>query len=126
MDRFTFPAFTNVWVVLSIFTAEVVLFHLLLVFWLKIGKRGWKIVDYIWLSLAVVGNIRSRRSGSPPRRNRHGGKFKSANPNILLSSFLSLINTARRDRFAGHLYGASSGRLPPFQRAQKEYDSVCH
>ena len=44
MDRFTFPTFTNVWVVLSIFAAEVVLFHLLLVFWLKIGKRGWKIV----------------------------------------------------------------------------------
>jgi len=52
MDRFTFPAFTNVWVVLPIFAAEVVLFHLFLVLWLKIGKRAWKIVYYIWLSLA--------------------------------------------------------------------------
>ena len=50
-----FRRFTNVWVVLSIFAAEVVLFHLLLVLWLKIGKRGWKIVDYIWLSLAALG-----------------------------------------------------------------------
>ena len=55
MAKFTFPAFTNVWVVSSIFVAKLIFLHAVLVFWLKLGKCAWKIVDYIWLSLAALG-----------------------------------------------------------------------
>ena len=83
MGRFTFPTFTNVWVVLSVCAAEAVLFHLLLVLWLKIGKRAWKIVDYIWLSLAALGIFGAAGQARQLVATNTVARVKSANPNIL-------------------------------------------
>jgi hypothetical protein len=37
------------------FLALLVLMHLILVLWLKLGDLGWKRVDYAWLALAALG-----------------------------------------------------------------------
>jgi len=47
--RLGFPLASSASAVLFVFIGAVVFFHLLfLVVW-KLGSRGWKIVDYIWL-----------------------------------------------------------------------------
>ena len=42
---------------LLVFVGAWLLFYLLLVRWLRLGKVGWKRTDYFWLSLAAVGLI---------------------------------------------------------------------
>jgi hypothetical protein len=126
MDRFTFPAFTSVWVVLSIIAAEVVLFHLLLVFWLKIGKRAWKIVDYIWLRLAAlrIFGAAGQARQLVATKTVASSSQRTQIPYMQLLSFVDqysqegpVCRTSVRSQFS-----------PPsaqFQRAQRDYDSVC-
>jgi hypothetical protein len=127
MDRFTFPTFTSVWVVLSIFAAEVVLFHLLLVFWLKIGKRAWKIVDYIWLSLAALG-IFGAAGQARQLVATNTGASSSQRTQIFYMQLLSFVDQYSHEGPVCRAFVRSQFSPPPaqFQRAQKDYDSVCH
>lgn len=45
------PPTTHLAVVLSAFGFALVIFDLVLVRWLKLGKVAWKRVDYLWLDL---------------------------------------------------------------------------
>jgi hypothetical protein len=42
-----FPLQTKLWPLIAFFVALLIGFHLVLVFWLKLGKVAWKRVDYI-------------------------------------------------------------------------------
>src|SRR5712664_1622020 len=126
MGRFTFPTFTNVWGSLVHLCSRSR--SLSPTFGLMAENRQASMEDcrlYLAESRGV-GNIRSSRSGSPTRRNQHGGKGQVSEPKYpTCSSFLSLINTARRGRFAEHLYGASSRRIPLNFRGLKKTTIQC-
>jgi hypothetical protein len=41
--------------IFGVFLLLLVLMHLVLVFWMKLGEVAWKLVDYVWLFTAVLG-----------------------------------------------------------------------
>ena len=41
--------------IFGVFLLSLVAFHLVLVYWLKLGKTAWKRVDYIWLAVGALG-----------------------------------------------------------------------
>ena len=49
------PASANLYVVLSVFIFFLVIFHLILVRWIKLSSKAWKKVDYVWLGFAALG-----------------------------------------------------------------------
>lgn len=46
---------SNFWIVILLFVVLSAISHLVLINWLKIGKIGWKRIDYIWLAAAALG-----------------------------------------------------------------------
>lgn len=127
MGRFSFPAFTNVWIVLSIFAAEVIFFHLVLVFWLKLGKRAWKIVDYVWLGFAALGIF----GAAGQARQLVANNMTSTLNQQAQISYMQLVSLVARYSNEGAVcrtFVRSQYSPPPteFERIQKDYDSVCH
>jgi hypothetical protein len=59
------PAFlkvaTNFWALCLLLLFLIAVFHLLFVRVFKFGKRAWKIVDYVWLSMAALGLLAAAR-----------------------------------------------------------------
>jgi hypothetical protein len=127
MDRSTSPAFTNVWVVLSIFAAEVVLFHLLLVFWLKIGKRAWKIVDYVWLGFAALGIFGAAGQARQLVANNMTSTLNQQ-AQVSYMQLVSFVGQYSNEGAVCRTFVRSQYSPPPaeFERIQKDYDSVCH
>jgi hypothetical protein len=127
MEKFTFPVFTNIWVVLSIFAAEVLLFHLVLVFWLKLNKRAWKIVDYIWLSLAALGIL---GAAGQARQLFATNTVASSSQRTQISymQLLSFVDQFSQEGAVCRTFVRSQFSPPPaeFLKAQKDYDLVCH
>jgi hypothetical protein len=127
MGKFTFPVFTNVWIILSIFAAEVLFFHLVLVFWLKLGKRAWKIVDYVWLSLAALGIL---GAAGQARQLFATNTVASSSQRTQISymQLLSFVDQFSQEGAVCRTFVRSQFSPPPaeFLRAQKDYDSVCH
>jgi hypothetical protein len=66
-DLYKIPSFLSGTVLTLILVLALLLFHWLLVFpwpmnrigWNPLGKRGWKIVDYIWLSVGAIALVGS-------------------------------------------------------------------
>lgn len=54
---FELPAVVSIRVVFAIFLVALVLCHMLFLFVFPLQKRGWKLVDYAWLSVTAVGLI---------------------------------------------------------------------
>jgi len=52
-----FPWFTSVSINLVIFFVTLALFHLSFIRIYPLSKKGWKYVDYVWLSLGTIGLI---------------------------------------------------------------------
>ena len=51
----TLPTSANLETVLAVFFGLLVIFDIVLVRYLKLGKKAWKRVDYIWLIFAAMG-----------------------------------------------------------------------
>jgi hypothetical protein len=51
------PASANLTIVFAVFIAALILFYLVLVRWIGLGKIGWKYIDYIWLSFGALGLV---------------------------------------------------------------------
>ena len=54
-NEFDLPWVANKWYVFLIFSVALLVFHWALVFRWPLGKTAWKKVDYVWLSLALLG-----------------------------------------------------------------------
>lgn len=57
LDDLTLPWFTSTLWILGVFLLTLAGFHLVFVRWWPLDKVGWKKVDYLWLSLVVLGLI---------------------------------------------------------------------
>src|SRR5690242_13770557 len=56
MDKdFSFPILSNPVAMLATLAIFVIVFHVVLIKLWPLRKKGWKIVDYIWLGVAVLG-----------------------------------------------------------------------
>lgn len=122
-----YPAAASYEWVAGVFFLSLVLFHGVMVHWLKISKRGWSIVDYFWVSLTALGLIGTV------------GQVRQT---------IAVVVAQRFDRLAPIVYDPARFYLdwykvgngpacrtfvrsewsPPkeqFDRIQKEYDSVC-
>lgn len=57
MDQVYFPPASNIMIVFGCFVVLLIFLDLLLVRWLKLSKKAWKQVDYIWLFFATIGLV---------------------------------------------------------------------
>jgi hypothetical protein len=122
-----FPPFTNVWTVLTIFGGELLIFHLLLVIWLRLGKRAWKVVDYFWLAFAALGLF---GPAGQARQLVASNMISTSNWKTQISymQVLSFVDEFSNEGPACRTFVRSQHSPPPdeFQRTQKDFDSVCH
>lgn len=119
--------FTNVSTVLTIFAIEILLFHLVLVVWLRLGKRAWKIVDYIWLGFAALGIL----GAAGQARQLVANNMTSTSKQRAQISYMELVSVVGRysnDGAVCRTFVRGQYSPPPaeFERIQKDYDSVCH
>ena len=56
-ELFRLPPLPNIWVVLLVLVAALVIFHVLFLKLFRLPEVWWKKVDYIWLSMTVLGLI---------------------------------------------------------------------
>jgi len=63
------PDFTNIKTDLITFVILTAFFHALFIWIYKLGKIGWKLVDYVWLALAVVGAFGTIAESAKARMN---------------------------------------------------------
>ena len=101
----------------GLFALALIVFHLILVKWLPLSKQDWKKVDYVWVSLALLGVMGG--VGSARR------EFAS-NENSIAKSRLEFAETQVQERLA---FGHSSAICRKFVRTeysppQEEYDRI--
>lgn len=122
-----FPAGAKLGTVLLVFCISLILFHAVLVYWVKIGKIGWKIVDYVWVSMAALGLIGSVGQVRQLMATNFARRFDQMSP----LEYDQLRYTM--ERYKAGAGGACrtfvrSDWSPPkeeFERMQREYDAVC-
>jgi hypothetical protein len=126
MDLHTPGLLTNAWAVFVIFLALLLAMHLLLIYGCKLGKIGWKRVDYIWLGFAVLGLIgaaeQSRQTSAINLLNtatqRVQSRFERAEYWVKINNGSSyLCRKFERSEFPLP--------LEEFDRTQREFDSAC-
>jgi len=133
-DLFRIPSFLSGTSLAVTFLSTLLIFHWLLVFcwpinklgWTPLSKRGWKIVDYIWL---VVGSIALTGTVFQARQVLAMGMLPT------LESFVSIsVDEAKyysSPKFYEWLLCRSfvrSAFSPPeqeFKRVQEEFDNAC-
>ncbi len=122
-----YPAAASYGWVVGVFFLSLALFHGIMVYWLKIGKRGWKIVDYIWVSLAglgligTVGQVRQTMAVVVSQR------FDQLAP-IVYDPARFFLDWYKEGNGPACRTFVPSEWSPPkeqFDRTQKEYDRVC-
>lgn len=63
MSDLPLPWFTNFGWILAIFVASLACFHLVFIYAHTLGSVAWKRVDYVWLSMALLGMLGAVGSG---------------------------------------------------------------
>ena len=126
MSDYHLPFFTNIWTMMAVFTALLFVMHVVLVYWLKLGKVAWKRVDYVWLGFTVLGLI----GASAQARQVMASNFLLASQDRVESSFSLArywIDSYNGASYICRKFVRSQYSPPPeeFERLQKEYDVAC-
>ncbi len=122
-----FPATASVGFLLKSFAIALVLFHILLVWGFKVGKLGWKIVDYIWLSttvLALIGSAGQVRVMVAEGRVAMSRQRADAMYNIF-RSVLEAAATSPGYVCRQFVLSETSPPLERFNAIQREFDETC-
>ena len=119
------PISTNLGWVFMVFVGSLVAFHLMFVWPRNLTKRGWKVIDYVWLGTALLGVIGSVGVG---RQAIAQNLLTTAH--ALVESFASEIESALRFGTSGAICRrfVLSEFSPPqaeFDRIQREFDAQC-
>ena len=122
----SFPPFANTMTVLIIFAAELVILHLILVVWFRLGKVAWKAVDYVWLGFAAFGLIGAAGQARQLIANNIAGLAQQQvqGAYALFRSSLDLYSS-EGPVCRTFVRSAYSPPREEFDRAQKDYDAVC-
>ena len=125
MDYLELPLLTSTVFILVTFLVVLVVSYLILVRWVSLSKITWNKIDYIWLSLALLGIVGAVESN---RQNIAANMATMAKPvvefcaNDVERRIASGQSTAVCRKFV-----RSEFSPPPdvFDRNQKEYDEQC-
>jgi hypothetical protein len=125
VDDLVLPRVTSAAWVLGTFVVALAAFHLVLVLWRPLSIVAWKKVDYVWLSLALLGIVFG--AGAARRE-------VAANMASTAKSRLEFAVTQVEDRLAFgrgpavcRKFVRSEFSPPPqeFDRMQREFDAEC-
>ncbi len=121
-----FPPFTHTWLVLLLFVVALLLFHAVLVAWLRLGSLAWKIVDYVWLSLGLIGLI----GATAQARHAIANGSVSIMRERALTAYLpakSLVRIYANEGAVCRKFVRSDFSPPPnqFDQIQLDFDAVC-
>jgi hypothetical protein len=123
----SFPLLTNASAVFIIFIIAIVCLHAVLVFWLKLGKRAWKAIDYVWLGFAALGLIGAAgQARQELAQNRIS--FSESRADGMYSLAKSLADSYSKDPGAvcrKFIRGQYSPPEAELDRTQHEYDLAC-
>ncbi len=126
MDDLELPWVTSTTWILGTFALALVIFQLVLVRWIPLSKVAWKKVDYVWLSLAMLGII----GGVGAARQQIAINFIS-----LAESRITFAEEQIKERLEFgrgpaicRTFVRSEFSPPPeeFNRIQREYDEQCN
>jgi len=124
---FFLPASAKLGSVIGAFAFFLVVFDLVLVRWLKLGKVAWKRVDYVWLGFAAFGLIGSVAQVRISSASAQLGLFEQR-ATTAFNDAKSLVDFyATKPGVICRTFVRSEHSAPPdqFQRMQHEYDVAC-
>lgn len=118
-----FPITADPTWLLSTFAVALLLFDLILVRWLRLGRKAWKRVDYMWLAVSAVGLLGTatdvRRMMASSQMGYANG-YKASAYGLLLDEVGTLGSIAVCRPFTRSEWSPSN-----LDEIQREYDSVC-
>ena len=125
MDDFYLPAITNFMFVFALFAASLVILHGLLVYPRNLSKRGWKFVDYIWLTFGWIGLIGSIANSRMLVSKAYSESIKIRVDNSK-ADVLSIIQFGHGPAICRQFIPNDFfPRDESFDRLQKEFDEEC-
>jgi hypothetical protein len=119
------PVWTSLGWLFTVFGGSLLAFHLMLVWPRNLTKRGWKVVDYFWLGVGLLGVIGSAGVG---RQVIAENLLSTARGRV--DFFASQVESALRFGTSGAICRrfARTEFSPPqaeFDRLQREFDDQC-
>ncbi len=122
-DETWYPLGARAWYVLAIFAAALLLMHVVLVFWLRIGKLAWKRADYFWLGATVLSLVGAaaevRRSIATAdlrnRSERRDWAWKHVVDEVRFMTGPAVCSPFTKSEWSP----------PTFDDTQRQYDVVC-
>jgi hypothetical protein len=123
-----FPSGSNLYVVFGVFAFLLVVFHWVLVRWLRLSSADWKIVDYVWLGFAALGlfsaagQVRTLAATAQLSMLRDRTAYQSSDLQRLITSLQK-----RNGNVCGRTFIPSEGSPPPekLNIAEREYNLTC-
>jgi hypothetical protein len=120
---FEIPLFGKpIWLV-GVFLVSLALFHIVLIYWLKLTKRQWKQIDYVWISIGVLGLFGSGIS----LRRALAAEYLEIAQTRLAAKHQGLTARVRglSDSRVCRTFGRSESSAAVFDETQTEFDQVC-
>lgn len=125
MTDYEFPWFTSIGWIFGLFAASLVVLHVVLIRVLKFDKLNWKQVDYVWVSLAMIGifaNVEQLRSTTARNHaniatSRAEASFGLVRESVRFGTSGGVCRTFVRSEF--------SPPEPEMAKIQREFDAQC-
>jgi hypothetical protein len=118
-----FPVTASLTWVLVVFGTCLLVFHVAFVWLWRLGRTGWRVVDYVWLTIAVLGLL----AGVAEVRRMFAVAQIEGQRSLMLSRYGDL---RREVRFLSgdvvcRRFVRSEYSPPTFDADQQEYNAVC-
>jgi hypothetical protein len=113
----TFPWTASFTIIFAVFVVCLLAFDIVLVRWFKLGKQGWKRIDYVWLGFGALGLIGAVSQARMYAADDQLGLYQ-ARAATMFHAFRELV--AMNSKSQGAACDRSTGT-----RAGDEYKKVC-
>lgn len=125
-EYFEIPVAATLTFAVGVFLGALLSFHLLFVVWFRIGKLGWKIVDYFWLGFAALGLIGASGQATRLVATSHLSALNDLAPAIK-DPVQEAVSLYAGNGYLCRTFIRSEWSPPPeeFARNQGEFDAVC-
>jgi hypothetical protein len=125
---FSLPFQAEIWPLLLFFFVLLIVFDLVLVRWLKLGRIAWKRVDYVWLGFSAIGLV---GAASQARQFVASNLVRVYDERSMAAYSIArfvLDDDAKDNGYVCRTFVRSQYSPPPEEmgRAQRENDAACH
>lgn len=114
----------NIWKLLILFALLLVILDVILIRWIKLGKKGWKKTEYIWLGLVALSLI----STSAEVRNwlsEQQAQSKKGMAEAQFSLLRNYIGETEPPIYICRKFTRTEYSPDNFDEIQVQYDAVC-